>query len=117
MPQAKRRCAKVGCDELVPCTTHVPSNHRRPKTAERGYGSGHQSDREKWAPIVAKGQVTCRRATNDTCRFAPDTLIHSGQPWQLGHPDKECPAETAPEHRRCNTSAPGRIRGRRSRTT
>lgn len=65
--------------------------------------------------MVATGRVTCRRG--DACRFAPDNLIHRGQPWQLGHPDAECPAPTAPEHRACNLSAPGRIRGRKARIT
>ena len=115
MPVAKRRCPKPGCDELVPCSTHVPSNRNRPKTAERGYGADHQADREKWAPLVAAGQVSCRRGKD--CRFFPDTLIHRGQPWQLGHPDEECSDPKAPEHRRCNTGAPGLIRGRRSRRT
>ena len=115
MPQARRRCPKLGCDELVPCSVHVPSNRFRPKTAERGYDAEHQAERERWRPLVATGQVECRRGT--ACRFYPDTLIHRGQPWQLGHPDEECPAPRAPEHRSCNTSAPGRIRGRRNRAT
>lgn len=114
MPRPKRRCPKPGCDELVPCSTHKPANHFRPKTADRGYGAQHQGDREKWFPLVASGRVKCRRG--DKCRFAPDNLIHRGQPWHLGHPDEECPEPTAPEHRACNTSAPSRIRGKRART-
>ena len=113
MPQATRRCPKQGCDEKIPCTTHVPSNRFRPKTTARGYDSKHQAAREAWVPIVSTGQVQCRRG--DQCRFAPDTLIHPGQPWHLGHPDESCPAPTAPQHRRCNTGEPGLIRGRRSR--
>lgn len=115
MVAAKRRCPQPGCDELVPCSSHLPSNHRRPSTAGRGYGGEHQAEREKWAPLVAKGVVTCRRG--EGCRFYPDNLIHRGQPWHLGHPDEECPAERAPEHRACNTSAPARIRSRKRRTT
>lgn len=115
MPRAKRRCPKPGCDELLPCTTHVPSNRNRPATAARGYGAEHQAERERWLPLVMAGRVTCRRG--EACRFYPDNLIHRGQPWQLGHPDEECPAPRAPEHRACNLSAPGRIRGRKSRST
>lgn len=115
MPRPRRRCPQPGCDELVPCATHKPANANRPKTAERGYGSSHQAEREKWAPLVASGRVTCRRG--DACRLYPDTLIHRGQAWQLGHPDEECPNPIAPEHRIDNLSAPGRIRGKRNRRT
>lgn len=117
MPRARRRCPQVGCDELLPCPTHPPSKQYRPTRQSRGYDAEHQRAHQAWAPMVASGRVTCRRASNGTCRFAPDTLIHRGQPWQLGHPDAECPAPRAPEHRACNLSAPGRIRGREARIT
>lgn len=115
MPRAKRRCPNPKCDNLVPCPDHKPASSQRPKTAERGYGGKHQADRERWWPLVAKGNVACRRGQE--CKHYPDTLIHRGQPWDLGHPDDECPLPTAPEHRGCNRSAPGRIRGRRNRRT
>lgn len=115
MPRAKRRCPTPGCDELLPCPVHVPSNRHRPPTAARGYDAEHQRERERWRPLVSAGRVTCRRG--DACRFYPDTLIHPGQPWDLGHPDEDCPAPRAPEHRLDNRGAPGRIRGRKNRST
>lgn len=98
----------------MPCSTHA-SNRNRPSSTSRGYNSEHQAERERWYPLVAAGVVSCRRG--ELCRFHPDTLIHRGQKWHLGHPDEECPAPRAPEHATCNVSAPGRIRGRRNRTT
>lgn len=109
MPRAPRRCAKPDCDELVPCPTHRREQQRRPSGR---YPAQHQADRRKWSPLVSAGRVTCRRG--EACRFYPDNLIHCGQRWDLGHPDAECPAPTAPEHEKCNRSAPGRLRWVRS---
>ena len=92
----------------MPCATHKPPSAKRPSASSRGYDSAHKAEREKWWPLVATGRVPCRRG--EKCRRFPDTLIHKGQPWDLGHPDAECQKPTAPEHRGCNRSAPGRLR-------
>lgn len=65
----------------------------RGTTAARGYDSEHQRERNRWRPLVEAGGVTCRRG---------DGLIQPGEPWDLGHPDADCPAPRAPEHRHCN---------------
>ena len=105
MPRAPKRCGRVGCDELMPCPTHQPANRRRPSGR---YGSSHDRERAEWAPKVDAGGVHCRRG--NSCLRYPHTLIEPGKPWDLGHPDGECSAPTAPEHARCNRSAPGRLR-------
>ena len=107
MPRAPRRCPKLGCDELVPCPTHTRERQRRPSGR---YPASHQADREWWSQFVDAGMVKCRRGKQ--CRRHPDTQIHPGDRWDLGHPDAECSAPTAPEHEKCNRSAPGRLQRR-----
>jgi hypothetical protein len=65
---------------------------RNGNTTARGYGAQHQSKREKLAPTVATGTITCARC---------GLLIAPGQPWDLGHTDDRT-SWTGPEHRRCN---------------
>lgn len=73
------------------------------------YGWQHQQLRLDWKPAVDAGEVQCRRAPYGLC-VADDPVIRPGEPWDLGHPDHECPAPTAPEHRLCNRGAPRRRR-------
>lgn len=75
--------------------------HRRGTTTQRGYGAEHQAERLRWSFHVLLGTVDCRRC---------ELTIEPGQPWDLGHPDDECPKPRAPEHRKCNRGAPGRLR-------
>lgn len=109
MPRAPRRCTKFGCDEKVPCPKHKRAPDRRKGSR---YSPQHRLDRAGWAPIVALGQVKCRRGR--LCKEflasgnVDDMFIRPGVPWHLGHPDRECPDPTAPEHRRCNTATRGR---------
>lgn len=103
MPRAPKRCGRDRCENFAPCPDH------RPKKRPSGrYSKAHGRDRDAWAPIVATGTVACRRG--EQCLRFPETLIPAGAPWDLGHPDAECPAPTAPEHMRCNRAAPGRLR-------
>jgi hypothetical protein len=62
------------------------------------YGWEHQKERARWVPIVKRGGVKCRRASNGTC-LAASPYIGPDEPWDLGHPDETCPAPKAPEHR------------------
>ncbi len=80
--------------------------HRGSSTA-RGYDADHQAERAAWTPLVSTGNVSCRRAPYGLC-VAPHPLIQPGEPWHLGHPDQQCPAPKAPEHARCNSTAPHR---------
>lgn len=105
MPRAPKRCGRQDCDERMPCPKHPPANRRRPSGR---YPGSHQGQRAEWVPKVEAGEVHCRRGAK--CLRYPDTLIIPGTDWHLGHPDAECDAPTAPEHMRCNTSAPGRLR-------
>lgn len=94
-----RTCVVCGrVTEGARCSAHQP---------ERPYGWDHQQARAGWADRVAAGDVECRRAPYGRC-VAPSPLIRPEQPWDLGHPDQDVPAPTAPEHRRCNRGAPNR---------
>lgn len=58
-------------------------------TTQRGYGSGHQALRRRWAERVAAGGVDCWR-----CRRP----ILPGQNWDLGHSDTDRRTYNGPEH-------------------
>lgn len=82
-------------------------DQRRGTSTERGYDADHQAERSAWAPLVDAGQIYCRRYPSGQCQ-APHPLIQPGEEWHLGHPDQQCPAPKAPEHARCNSTAPHR---------
>jgi len=75
----------------------------RPRGADNPYGWDHQQLRAQWAPLVATGQIICRRAPYGECR-ARNPYIRPDEPWDLGDPDETVPAPKAPEHRGCNRS-------------
>ena len=71
-----------------------------------------------WAPAVASGMVRCARGA--ACRRAElvdgvlvGGFIEPGERWHLGHPDGE--SVGGPEHVRCNTGAPQRLRAESKR--
>lgn len=95
-------CTEHGCPVIVDrsgrCPTHARAKSRQRGTRqERGYTSEHDRLRTKWAPVVARGGVTCPRCHQ---------LIEAGTPWDLGHTDDR-QAWTGPEHRACNRRAGG----------
>lgn len=100
---SKRVCAEPGCAALVDkgrCTTHRRERDKaRGTSSERGYDYAHQQDRAAWAPLVATGRVQCRRAPH---------LLDPDDPWDLGHPDADCPKPKAPECIPCNRATAGR---------
>ena len=109
---AKRVC--LDCPTIIAAGSRCAACERRRDQSrgsrqERGYDAAHEAARRAWAPRVATGTVTCRRAPSGRC-LERDPLIAAGAPWQLGHPDADCPAPLWPEHRRCNasTALPGR---------
>lgn len=65
---------------------------------QRGYDSAHDRERAQWRPRVDAGLVDCRRC---------DQPIEPGRPWDLGHPDADCPKPKAPEHATCNRKVGG----------
>jgi len=67
------------------------------KTAERGYGAGHQALRRAWRPYVEAGLVDCARCGR---RILP------GQSWHLDHDDWDRRRYLGPSHVRCNVTAP-----------
>lgn len=62
-------------------------------TTARGYGAKHQRLRRKWKPKVERGEVACWRCGK---------LIIPGQPWDLGHDDRDRTVTNGPEHATCN---------------
>ena len=79
--------------------------HRRAReaargtTAERGYGSQHQAERQRWLPLVKAGRVNCWRCGE---------RIEPGDEFDLGHDDYDRRITRGPEHaRRCNRAAAG----------
>lgn len=117
MPRARKRCQVRGCDNQQPCADH-PRHRREVRTKSEVkrravvYGQEHRDERARWVPVVATGTVPCRRAGNGTCIVVDgggSPLIDADDTtWQLGHPDAECRAPRAPEHRRCNTATRNR---------
>jgi len=70
------------------------------------YGWRHIRTRERWKPLVERGEVCCARC---------GLLIEPGTPWDLGHVDGASDREYAgPEHASCNRRAGGRGGGRGS---
>src|SRR5829696_1684088 len=63
------------------------------KTASRGYGGRHQALRRRLAAIVEAGLASCSR-----CGYP----IVPGEPWDVGHDDRDRTIYAGPEHRRCN---------------
>lgn len=103
-PRAPHRCG--GCSLVsVPAGTRFcrpcAAKHQatRGRTAQRGYGSDHQTTRRDWAPLVAAGLVDCWRCGE---------LIEPDDEWHLGHDDADRRITRGPEHaRRCNLRAAG----------
>lgn len=73
-------------------------------TARRGYGARHQRLRAWWAPHVAAGTVDCARCGE---------RIEPSAEWHLDHDDEDRTKYIGPSHSWCNTSAGGRLGGRK----
>lgn len=95
-------CSEPGCPELQPesrCITHRRAKERtRGSAARRGYGHEHKALRERWAPLVATGNVKCWRCNE---------WLNPEQPWDLGHRDGSS-EYAGPECWSCNRSTASR---------
>jgi hypothetical protein len=84
----------------------MPSNG---STTARGYGSKHQRERAKWVRRQQDGgTLHCRR-----CRQP----IEPGQPFDMGHDDRDPAAKPMPEHpgRECPAGGNRATAGRAAR--
>jgi hypothetical protein len=100
MPRARRLCRR-GPHPAEP-GRNLCAEHQREYEAERGsrqargYDAEHVKARARWASLVAKGVVRCRRCGE---------VIEPNTPWHLGHDDAR--TSSAPEHEDCNLRAAG----------
>jgi hypothetical protein len=74
---------------------------RRKRPSNRGYGRHHRELRKRLAPLVASGQAICARCGRP---------ITPGEPWDLGHDDRDRSRYSGPEHARCNRATSSRRR-------
>jgi hypothetical protein len=81
----------------------------RPKggTTQRGYGSDHQRERARLAPLVAAGLARCMQPV---C-VMPSRCILPTQRWALGHTEDRT-AWLGPVHAKCNQVDGARRGGR-----
>lgn len=72
-------------------------------TTARGYGTQHQRERKRWAPVVARGDAYCTETLCLIERDGGSRWIEPGAAWDLAHtPDRL--AYLGPAHSRCNRS-------------
>jgi hypothetical protein len=88
------------------------ARRRRTKTSERGYGWRHQQlrrrvEREIAAEWAAGRAVPCARGS--ACKLGG--WIRPGEPWDLGHNDRDRSRYNGAEHRVCNRATAGRRQG------
>lgn len=105
MPRAPRRpCPVPGCPGTIAvgqryCTEHASRHERvRGTRQQRGYGTEHERERERWKPIVATGTAKCIRCGE---------LIAPNAKWSPDHLDDRS-GYGGPSHRLCNLKAGGR---------
>lgn len=83
----------LGCG--VACAGPRCKQCQRQHKAKYSAASGHPAERRAWAPLVARGEITCSAfGILDEC----PGRIEPGDPWDLGH----YPPPSRPQHRRCN---------------
>jgi hypothetical protein len=77
------------------------ARERRRRRPNRGYGRHHRKLRQRLTPFVASGRAICARCGRP---------IAVGEPWDLGHDDRDRGLYVGPEHRACNRAAGPRLR-------
>src|SRR6266496_2308149 len=99
-PRLCARCAQPAtsrrhwyCDQCAAAVRPRKEPEAIPKTTSKGYGTGHQKLRKRWAIRVARGEVRCARCGG---------LISPFELWDLGHDDFDRTKYAGPEHRACN---------------
>ena len=98
------------------CSDYCRHRVRARLTTARYANPVHRGRRKSLEPVVASGLVRCARGA--ACEraelvdgFYAGGFILPGERWHLGHPDGE--STGGPEHVRCNTGAPSRLRSGR----
>ena len=99
MTTLPRRC--LSCNVRIPsgsrcaaCRAVVERSRdaQRGSRQQRGYDAAHDAERQRWAPLVDAGQVSCARCG------AP---IPPGTAWDLDHTDDRT-GYLGPSHAGCN---------------
>ncbi len=98
-----RVCSEPGCPALQAesrCLAHRREREQaRGSKQARGYGTRHDTERKRWVPLVATGNVKCWRCGE---------RIPAG-PFDLGHDDEDRSKYRGPEHVACNRATASRI--------
>jgi hypothetical protein len=101
--RACKRCGQLTWSSRSPyCLEHRPPPEVRARWAaktreRRGYGAIHKHLRERYRLLIGEGSVVlCARCRK---RLLP------GEPFDLGHVDRDRTRYAGPEHRRCNRVA------------
>lgn len=68
------------------------------------YGYNHQEMRARLAPIVEMGGWICTRYEHPQFPDCPGEIL-PGDPWDLGHDDRNVTRWSGPEHQACNRKA------------
>jgi len=79
----------------------------RRSTSERGYGKDHQAERERWRPVVDRGEAYCAEIVCLEENDGNGRWIEPGTEWHLAHADGQV-GYRGPAHARCNISEASR---------
>ncbi|MGH3536556.1 MAG: hypothetical protein ACRDQG_17835 [Pseudonocardiaceae bacterium] len=79
-----------------------------PTTTQRGYGVTHQRERDRWRPVVERGEGWCAELV---C-LMPTRWIIPGSRWDLAH-DRRTGGYLGPAHAICNRAEGGRFASKR----
>lgn len=93
-------CPHIGSSRFRGC---IVANRRHLTTTQRGYGSAHQAERERWRPVVDAGHAECAELVCLEERDGRGRWIPPGSEWHLAH-GADQQGYRGPAHVRCNTA-------------
>jgi hypothetical protein len=75
----------------------------RGSSSERGYGTEHKAERERWRPVVDRGDAYCAEIVCLEENDGAGRWIEPGTEWHLAHAEGQI-GYRGPAHARCNIS-------------